>query len=72
MFHHRRPFVKKDLVQVNKIWKPATTGHHHTLGCGKLILDLLGELVLIAGLRRSISSAVSCCWIGSANETRLD
>uniref|UniRef100_A0A4W6FT38 Secreted protein n=1 Tax=Lates calcarifer TaxID=8187 RepID=A0A4W6FT38_LATCA len=45
----------------------------HTLGCGILqTLDLLGELVLRAGLRRSMSSAVSCCWIGSAKDTRLD
>lgn len=35
-------------------------------------LLLLGELVLTAGLRRSMSSAVSCCWIGSAKDTRLD
>lgn len=35
-------------------------------------LGFLGELVLIQGLRRSMSSAVSCCWMGSAKETRLD
>lgn len=45
----------------------------HTFGCGILVtLDLLGELVLMAGLRRSMSSAVSCCWIGLAKDTRLD
>lgn len=45
----------------------------YTFGCGIMVtLVLLGELVLMAGLRRSMSSAVSCCWIGLAKETRLD
>lgn len=48
-------------------------GQSSTLGRGTLqFLLLLGELVLTAGLRRSMSSAVSCCWIGSAKDTRLD
>jgi hypothetical protein len=37
-----------------------------------LDLNRLGELVLTTGLRRSMSSASSWCWMGLANDTRLD
>lgn len=59
---------KEDFVQILN-----GPGQSSTLGRGILqFLVLLGELVLTAGLRRSMSSAVSCCWIGSAKDTRLD
>lgn len=75
MLDQSRYFAKEKvwLTWIRNIVIKNLAGLIHTFGCGILLtLDLLGELVLIAGLRRSMSSAISCCWIGSAKDTRLD
>lgn len=61
-------------VKQEEVWTHLKLGSRsRTLGRMTMEqLVLLGELVLRAGLRRSMSSAVSCCWIGSAKDTRLD